>query len=54
MPFSRFIFILIDGAPYSVFHELIKNNELPNIKKFIIDLNICFDGAVGIEASGDV
>ena len=47
MQFSRFIFILIDGAPYSVFHELIENNELPNIKRFIINQG-CLKKAVSV------
>ena len=47
MQFSRFIFILIDGAPYSIFHELIENNELPNIKKFITNQG-CLKKAVSV------
>ena len=35
--FKRFVFILIDGAPYEIFKALIENGDLPNIKKFIID-----------------
>lgn len=35
--FKRFIFILIDGAPYAVFKGLIENGELPNIKKHVVD-----------------
>ena len=41
------IFILIDGAPYSVFHELIENNELPNIKRFITNQG-CLKKAVSV------
>ena len=47
MQFSRFIFILIDGAPYNVFHELIENDELPNIKKYIINQG-CLKKAVSV------
>ena len=35
--FTRFIFILIDGAPYDVFKELLEDGMLPNIKKHVID-----------------
>ena len=35
--FKRFIFILIDGAPYEVFKALIENGDLPNIKKHVVD-----------------
>ena len=35
--FKRFIFILIDGAPYEIFKELIENGDLPNIKKHVVD-----------------
>lgn len=35
--FKRFIFILIDGAPYKVFKALVENGDLPNIKKHVID-----------------
>ena len=35
--FKRFVFILIDGAPYETFEALIENGDLPNIKKFIVD-----------------
>ena len=35
--FKRFIFILIDGAPYEIFNALIENDDLPNIKKHVID-----------------
>ena len=35
--FKRFIFILIDGAPYEVFRALIENGDLPNIKKHVVD-----------------
>ena len=47
MQFSRFIFILIDGAPYNVFHELIENDDLPNIKKYIINQG-CLKKAVSV------
>lgn len=35
--FKRFIFILIDGAPYEVFKGLIENGDLPHIKKHVVD-----------------
>ena len=35
--FKRFIFILIDGAPYKIFKALIENGDLPNIKKHVVD-----------------
>ncbi len=35
--FKRFIFILIDGAPYEIFKGLIENGDLPNIKKHVVD-----------------
>lgn len=35
--FKRLIFILLDGAPYSVFTELVDDGTLYNIKKYIID-----------------
>ena len=35
--FKRFIFIIIDGAPYEIFKALIENGDLPNIKKFVVD-----------------
>ena len=35
--FKRFIFILIDGAPYEIFKTLIENGDLPNIKKHVVD-----------------
>ena len=35
--FKRFIFILIDGAPYEIFKGLLENGDLPNIKKYIVD-----------------
>ena len=35
--FKRFIFILIDGAPYKIFKGLIENGDLPNIKKHVVD-----------------
>ena len=35
--FKRFIFILIDGAPYEIFKGLLENGDLPNIKKSIVD-----------------
>lgn len=35
--FKRFIFILIDGAPYELFKALIENGDLPNIKKYVVE-----------------
>ena len=35
--FKRFIFILVDGAPYEIFKALIENGDLPNIKKHVVD-----------------
>ena len=35
--FKRFVFILIDGAPYAVFRGLLENGDLPNIKKHVVD-----------------
>ena len=35
--FKRFIFIIIDGAPYETFKTLIENGDLPNIKKYVVD-----------------
>ena len=35
--FKRFIFIIIDGAPYAIFKELLENGDLPNIKKYVVD-----------------
>ena len=35
--FKRFVFILIDGAPYAIFKALIENGDLPNIKKYVVD-----------------
>ena len=35
--FKRFIFILIDGAPYAIFKGLLENGDLPNIKKYVVD-----------------
>ena len=35
--FKRFIFIIIDGAPYEIFKTLIENGDLPNIKKHVVD-----------------
>ena len=35
--FKRFIFIIIDGAPYATFKGLLENGDLPNIKKYVVD-----------------
>ncbi len=36
-PWTRFIFILVDGSPYQVFNDLVQDGTLPNIKKYVID-----------------
>lgn len=46
-PFKRFIFILIDGAPYAIFKELVENGTLPNIKKYVIARG-CLKKAVSV------
>ena len=35
--FKRFVFIIVDGAPYEIFKALIENGDLPNIKKYVVD-----------------
>lgn len=35
--FKRFIFLIIDGAPYEIFKALLENGDLPNIKKHVVD-----------------
>lgn len=35
--FKRFVFIIIDGAPYAIFKGLLENGDLPNIKKYVVD-----------------
>ncbi|MDE0683872.1 MAG: alkaline phosphatase family protein [Candidatus Poribacteria bacterium] len=35
--FKRFVFIIIDGAPYEIFKALVENGGLPNIKKYVVD-----------------
>lgn len=35
--FKRFVFIIIDGAPYTIFKGLLENGDLPNIKKYVVD-----------------
>ena len=35
--FKRFVFIIIDGAPYEIFKALVENGDLPNIKKHVVD-----------------
>ena len=35
--FKRFVFIIIDGAPYEIFKGLLENGDLPNIKKHVVD-----------------
>ena len=37
LQFKRFIFILIDGAPYEIFKMLLENGDLPNIKKYVVE-----------------
>ena len=36
-PFTRFIFILVDGSPYQIFKDLVSDGALSNIKKYVID-----------------
>ena len=36
-PWTRFIFILVDGSPYQVFNDLVEDGTLSNIKKYVID-----------------
>ena len=45
--FKKFIFILIDGVPFSIFNDLIEKGQLPNIKKHIIDRG-CLKKAVSV------
>ena len=35
--FKRFVFIIVDGAPYEIFKGLLENGDLPNIKKYVVD-----------------
>ena len=35
--FKRFVFIIVDGAPYAIFKKLLENGDLPNIKKHVVD-----------------
>ena len=35
--FKRFVFIIVDGAPYEIFRGLVENGDLPNIKKYVVD-----------------
>ncbi len=35
--FKRFVFIIIDGAPYEIFKGLLENGDLPNIKRYVVD-----------------
>ena len=35
--FKRFVFIIIDGAPYAIFKGLLENGDLPNIRKYVVD-----------------
>ncbi len=46
-PFKRFIFLLIDGAPYHIFKDLVENGELPNIKKYVVEPG-CLKKAVSV------
>ncbi len=46
-PFKRLIFILIDGAPYHIFEELVENGDLPNIKKYVVAAG-CLKKAVSV------
>ena len=36
-PWTRFIFILVDGSPYQVFNDLVEDGTLSKIKKYVID-----------------
>jgi len=47
MNFSKYIFILLDGIPYHILDYLIKNDALPNIKKYIIQKG-CFKKATSV------
>ena len=35
--FKRFVFIIVDGAPYETFKTLIESGDLPNIKRYVVD-----------------
>ena len=37
---TRFIFILVDGSPYQVFNDLVQDDTLSNIKKYVIDRGV--------------
>lgn len=37
---TRFIFILVDGSSYQVFNDLVQDDTLPNIKKYVIDRGV--------------
>ena len=39
-PWTRFIFILVDGSPYQIFKDLVEEGTLPNIKKYVIDRGV--------------
>lgn len=39
-PWTRFIFILVDGSPYEIFKDLVQDGTLPNIKKYVIDRGV--------------
>ena len=39
-PWTRFIFILVDGSPYQIFKELVEDGTLSNIKKYVIDRGV--------------
>jgi len=36
MSFSKYIFILLDGIPYNIISQLLDNDLLPNIKKYLV------------------
>ena len=36
-PWTRFIFILVDGSPYQIFNDLVQDGTLSNIKRYVID-----------------
>ena len=39
-PWTRFIFILVDGSPYQIFKDLVEDGTLSNIKKYVIDRGV--------------
>ena len=45
--FKRFVFVIIDGAPYEIFRGLLENGDLPHIKKHLVDRG-SFNKAVSV------